>query len=70
MLLCVCLCRLADNTYEGTFGSDGYGYKAQAVLGKVRGKDFRHEKTKQKRKTYRGGIIDVNAVNSVKLSDD
>ena len=32
----------------------------------VRGKDFRHEKTKKKRGTYRGGAIN-NAVNSIKL---
>ena len=35
----------------------------------VRGKDFRHEKTKKKRGTYRGGVID-NAVNSVKFDSD
>lgn len=29
--------------------------KANSVLAKVRGKDFRHEKTKRKRGTYRGG---------------
>ena len=33
----------------------------------VRGKDFRHEKTKKKRGSYRGGAIDVNAVNSISL---
>lgn len=62
--------RLADNTYVGTFGAGGYGAKANDILSKVRGKDFRHEKTKKKRGTYRGGIIDVNAVHSVKLSND
>jgi len=35
----------------------------------VRGKDFRHEKTKKKRGTYRGGAID-NAVNSFKFDSD
>jgi hypothetical protein len=34
----------------------------------VRGKDFRHEKTKKKRGSYRGGAIDAGAVNSVKLT--
>lgn len=62
--------RLADNTYVGTFGASGYGAKANDILSKVRGKDFRHEKTKKKRGTYRGGIIDMNAVHSVKLSND
>jgi hypothetical protein len=32
----------------------------------VRGKDFRHEKTKKKRGSYRGGAIDTTASNSFK----
>jgi len=40
------------------------------VLARVRGKDFRSEKTKKKRGSYRGGVIDMHAVRSVKLSDD
>jgi hypothetical protein len=31
----------------------GWGFKAQQTLGQVRGKDFRHEKTKKKRGSYR-----------------
>lgn len=31
---------------------------------------FRHEKTKAKRSTYRGGLIDTNAVNSIKFEND
>jgi len=60
-----------DNTYEGTFGSEGVGAKAQAKLGLVRGKRFVAEKNKRKRSTYLGGAID-NASNSVKFesSDD
>jgi hypothetical protein len=27
-----------DNSYKGTFGNDGWGLKAQEVLGQVRGK--------------------------------
>lgn len=27
-----------DNSYEGTFGQGGWGYKAQQILGAVRGK--------------------------------
>lgn len=68
--LSLCSFRLADNTYVGTFGASGYGAKANDVLSKVRGKDFRHEKTKKKRGSYRGGIIDMNAVHSIKLSND
>lgn len=59
-----------DNSYEGTFGAAGWGFKAQQVLGKVRGKDFRHEKTKKKRGSYRGGAIDPSAVCSYKFDSD
>jgi len=59
-----------DNSYEGTFGQAGWGFKAQQILGKVRGKDFRHEKTKKKRGSYRGGLIDSNAVSSYKFDSD
>jgi uncharacterized protein YPO0396 len=55
-----------DNTYEGTFGEGGVGWKAQAVLGQVKGDRFRHEKNKRKRSTYRGGLIDDNKVNSIR----
>ena len=42
------------------------------MLRTVRGKDFRHEKTKRKRGTYRGGIIDMGGGKSFKFahSDD
>ena len=50
------------------FGSDGYGAKANAVLMQVRGKDFRHEKTKKKRGSYTGGSITL-ASNSFKYDD-
>lgn len=59
-----------DNSYEGTFGQDGWGYKAQQILGQVRGKDFRHEKTKKKRGSYRGGTISSEAVYSYKFESD
>ena len=59
-----------DNSYEGTFGQAGWGFKAQQILGKVRGKDFRHEKTKKKRGSYRGGLIDSNAICSYKFDSD
>ena len=59
---------LDDNSYEKQFGKDGYGFKAHSVLITVKGKDFRHEKTKRKRSTYRGGEISF-ASNSFKYED-
>ena len=50
------------------FGEEGYGAKANKVLATVRGKDFRHEKTKRKRGTYTGGNITL-ASNSFKYDD-
>ncbi|KAG8373977.1 hypothetical protein BUALT_Bualt11G0082200 [Buddleja alternifolia] len=64
--------RLQDNSYWAKDGADiGYGAKAQEVLGQVKGRDFRHEKTKKKRGSYRGGQIDLHS-HSVKFnySDD
>ena len=59
-----------DNSYEARFGEDGYGAKANAKLRLVRGKDFRHEKTKRKRGTYRGGTIDTSGGKSFKFNLD
>ncbi|KAF8083506.1 hypothetical protein N665_0769s0006 [Sinapis alba] len=64
--------RLKDNSYWAKSGADsGYGAKAQEVLGQVRGRGFRHEKTKKKRGSYRGGEVDLQS-HSVKFeySDD
>ncbi|KAK1282511.1 hypothetical protein QJS10_CPB22g00161 [Acorus calamus] len=64
--------RLQNNSYWAKGGADGgYGAKAQEILGQVKGRDFRHEKTKKKRGTYRGGIIDLQS-HSIKFnySDD
>jgi len=36
----------------------------------VKGKAFQKEMTKAKRGTYRGGIMDVGAVNSIKFVYD
>lgn len=58
---------LQNNSYEATYGRDGYGSKANDVLKVTKGKSFRHEKTKKKRGTYRGGRIDVNTSNSIKF---
>ncbi|CAI8611086.1 unnamed protein product [Vicia faba] len=60
--------RLQDNSYWAKGGAEsGYGAKAEEILGQVRGRDFRHEKTKKKRGTYRGGVIDLNS-HSVKFN--
>ncbi len=48
-----------SNHYEATFGTEGYGYKAHQKLSAKRGKVFRHEKTKKKRGSYRGGKISM-----------
>ncbi|CAM9359617.1 unnamed protein product, partial [Chrysoparadoxa australica] len=58
-----------NNEYENTFGEGGYGYKAHQKLITVRGKDFRHEKTKKKRGSYRGGQISLGS-NSFKFDSD
>lgn len=57
-----------DNSYEARFGEGGYGAKANQKLRTVRGKDFRHEKTKKKRGTYRGGTIDTAGGKSFKFN--
>jgi len=58
-----------DNSYRAAFGDGGWGAGANQILSRVRGKDFRHEKTKKKRGSYRGGVIDVHGVNSIKFED-
>ncbi|KAH6798951.1 nucleolar/coiled-body phosphoprotein [Perilla frutescens var. frutescens] len=59
--------RLQDNSYWAKDGAEtGYGAKAQEVLGQVKGRGFRHEKTKKKRGSYRGGQIDLHS-HSVKF---
>lgn len=60
--------KLQDNSYWAKSGAEiGYGAKAEEVLGQVRGRDFRHEKTKKKRGSYRGGMIDLQS-HSVKFN--
>ncbi|KAJ6813125.1 suppressor protein SRP40 [Iris pallida] len=62
--------RLQDNSYWALDKTgSGYGAKAQEVLGQVRGRDFRHEKTKKKRGSYRGGQIDFES-KSIKFDSD
>ena len=48
---------------------EGYASSKSVRMLQVRGKDFRHEKTKKKRGSYKGGLIDNN-VNSFKFESD
>ena len=63
---------VADNSYEGAFGSSGFGAKSSEKLQKVKGKDFRHEKTKRKRSfngfARTGGQINTDQSFSTKFS--
>jgi len=62
--------RLKDNSFEGKHGSRGdWGEKANKDLKFVKGKSFRHEKTKKKRGSYRGGQINTS-INSIKFDSD
>ena len=56
---------LKDNSFKAF---DSWGAKANQDLIVTKGKSFRHEKTKKKRGSYRGGEINVG-VNSFKFDD-
>jgi len=60
--------RLKNNSYNSKQG-DSWGEQASADLIVVRGKDFRHAKTKKKKGTYRGGSLDMG-INSFKFPTD
>ena len=49
--------------------SGSWGEKANHDLKHTRGKSFRQEKTKKKRGSYRGGVIDMS-VHSIKFDSD
>ncbi|CAI2165663.1 6320_t:CDS:2 [Funneliformis geosporum] len=54
--------RLKDNSFMAKGGAVGsYGFKAHNDLIVTRGKDFRAQKTKKKRGSYRGGKIDLES---------
>jgi len=61
--------RLADNRFESKNGFDTWGAKASKDLIVTRGKGFRHEKTKKKRGSYKGGPINTG-VASFKFDSD
>ena len=57
---------LRDNSYKAF---DTWGAKANKDLIVTQGKSFRHEKTKKKRGSYRGGEINTG-VNSIRFDSD
>lgn len=60
---------LKDNSFWKK-KNDGFAVKAAEQLGKVRGKDFRHEKSKKKKATWKGcGEIPMT-VNSIQFASD
>ncbi|XP_019856811.1 PREDICTED: nucleolar and coiled-body phosphoprotein 1-like isoform X2 [Amphimedon queenslandica] len=62
--------KLSNNSFEAKKGSKGsWGEKANKDFKHTKGKSFRHEKTKKKRGTYKGGMIDTS-VNSIKFDSD
>jgi nucleolin len=56
---------LRDNSYQAF---DTWGGKASRDLSVTKGKSFKHEKTKKKRGSYKGGQINMG-VNSVKFEN-
>uniref|UniRef100_A0A5S6R061 SRP40_C domain-containing protein n=1 Tax=Trichuris muris TaxID=70415 RepID=A0A5S6R061_TRIMR len=58
-----------DNSYQAK-KTDTWGKKAYEDLAPVKGKNFRKEKTKKKRGSYKGGKIDPHAIGSIKFPDD
>merc|ERR1711864_18907 len=61
--------KLSDNSFESKAGFDAYGAKASQDLIVTKGKSFRHEKTKKKRGSYKGGAISCG-VASIKFDSD
>lgn len=61
--------RLQDNSFEAKAGARGsWGERANDILKHTQGKSFRHEKTKKKRGSYKGGLIDQD-IHSIKFDD-
>ena len=59
--------RLMSNSFETI--NNSWGKAAYDKLKFTQGKSFRHEKTKKKRGSYKGGPIDTHVVNSIKFDD-
>eukprot|EP01086_Lenisia_limosa_P001420 TRINITY_DN1270_c0_g1_i1.p1 TRINITY_DN1270_c0_g1~~TRINITY_DN1270_c0_g1_i1.p1 ORF type:complete len:204 (+),score=106.65 TRINITY_DN1270_c0_g1_i1:87-698(+) len=60
--------RLKDVSYEA-LGDGGFGKRCNDKLKDVRGKRFRHEKNKLKKKSYFGGILNDYQVNAFTYPD-
>ncbi|CDJ62314.1 nucleolar phosphoprotein p130, putative [Eimeria necatrix] len=60
---------LKDNSFWKK-KNDSFAAKAAEQLGRVRGKDFRHEKTKKKRATWKGCGELPMTVNSIQFASD
>lgn len=60
--------RLRTNDYLESKPSS-YGDKAYAALAPTKGADFRKEKNKKKKGTYKGGQINTSTVHSIKFSN-
>jgi hypothetical protein len=61
---------MRDNSYVASDqAGTGWGAKANNTLIQVKGKGFRHEKTKKKRGSYRGGALPMEP-QSLKFADD
>merc|ERR1711990_1244981 len=60
---------MQDNSFDQTRigGGNTWGEKAHRDLIVTRGKGFRHEKTKKKRGTYRGGKLSME-IRSIKFN--
>merc|ERR1712192_1341 len=61
--------KLNDNSFESKAGFDTWGAKASKDLIVTRGKSSRHEKTKKKRGSYKGGPINMGFA-SIKFDSD
>ncbi|CAF1282431.1 unnamed protein product, partial [Didymodactylos carnosus] len=60
---------VGKNSFDNKHGARGsWGEKASQDLINTRGKSFRHEKTKKKRGSYRGGKIDTQ-IYSIQFDD-
>lgn len=60
--------RLRTNDYL-EFKPSSYGDKAYAALAPTKGADFRKEKNKKKKATYKGGQINTSTIHSIKFSN-
>ncbi|KAH0481812.1 MAG: hypothetical protein KVP17_002018 [Porospora cf. gigantea B] len=60
---------VVDNSYAANYKNDAFAAKAAEELGRVRGRDFRHEKSKKKRAGWRSGGSLTDGSNSFKFPE-